>query len=126
MKYFLLSAVALLVIGFTSGYSWPIGSKFYRRAIYLEHSVSSPTTLAFGPDNRLYVTQVDGTIFAYTIQKNGPNNYSVTNTETINLVKNIPNHNDRGAVVNLGNSASGHGDCRYRDGGESGIIHLLQ
>ena len=64
-------------------------------------NVSNPTTLAFGPDNRLYVTQQDGFIFAYTIQKNGPNNYVVTNTELISIIRDIPNHNDRGGLLNL-------------------------
>jgi len=64
-------------------------------------NVSNPTVLAFGPDNRLYVTQQDGIILAYTIQKNGPNNYAVTNTETISIVKTIANHNDRGGVISF-------------------------
>ena len=54
-----------------------------------------PTTLGFGPDNRLYVATQTGEIYAYTVRKNGPNNYEVTNTEVILLVKNIPNHDDR-------------------------------
>src|SRR5688572_32751669 len=59
----------------------------------------TPTTMPFAPDNRLHVTQQDGTIFAFAIQKNGPNNYSVLTTETITLVKNIPIHNHRGALI---------------------------
>ena len=59
-------------------------------------NLSNPTTLAFGPDNRLYVTQQDGNIFAYTIQKNGPNNYAVTNTENISIIRSIVNHYDNG------------------------------
>ena len=64
-------------------------------------SLTNPTNLAFGPDNKLYVTQQDGTIFGLTVQKNGPNDYQVTNTEVILLVKNIPNHSDSGQVVTL-------------------------
>jgi hypothetical protein len=102
MKYFLLSAaVALLVIGFALDTHGQSGVSFTTSNLF-GASVSSPTTLAFGPDNRLYVTQQDGTIFAYTVQKNG-STYVVTNTEIINIIKTIPNHDDRGAVVNLGN-----------------------
>jgi hypothetical protein len=59
----------------------------------------NPTSLDFGPDGKLYVSQQNGTILGYTIQKNAPNDYVITNTQTINLVKNIPNHNDDGALA---------------------------
>src|SRR5918992_4424048 len=58
----------------------------------------NPTSLQFGPDGRLYVAQQDGTIKAYTIQRTGANAYSVTNTETINLIKSMPNRNDNGSL----------------------------
>lgn len=61
-------------------------------------SILNPTSLQFGPDNRLYVSQQNGTIYAYTIVRNGPNNYSVTATENIQLIRSIPNHNDNGAL----------------------------
>ncbi|MEY4929811.1 MAG: hypothetical protein RI909_535 [Bacteroidota bacterium] len=61
-------------------------------------TLSSPTSLQFGPDNRLYLAQVSGNIYAFTITRNGPNDYEVTNTETILLVKNIPNYNDDGTL----------------------------
>ncbi len=63
-------------------------------------NLQNPTSLQFGPDNRLYVSQQNGMIYAYTIQKNGPNNYAVTNTESIALIKNMPNHNDDGTINN--------------------------
>ena len=34
-------------------------------------SVSSSTSLEFGPDGRLYVLQIDGTLDVFTIQRNG-------------------------------------------------------
>ena len=102
MKYFLLSVVTLLVFGFTLDTRGQSGISFTTSNLS-GATVTLPTTLAFGPDNRLYVTQVDGTILAYTIQKNGPSSYSVANTEIINILKTIPNHDDRGNVVNVGN-----------------------
>lgn len=60
--------------------------------------INNPTSLQFGPDDRLYVSQQDGTIFAYTIQRNGPADYEVIDTETINIVKQIPNHDDDGTL----------------------------
>jgi len=58
---------------------------------------SNPTSLQFGPDGRLYVSQQNGAIYAYTIVMSGSNDYQVTATETINLVQNIPNHDDDGS-----------------------------
>ncbi len=59
--------------------------------------VNKGTSLEFGPDGRLYVLQLDGTIDIFTIQRNGPNDYVVTASEEVNLVKSIPNHNDDGS-----------------------------
>ena len=46
---------------------------------------TSPTTLQFGPDGRLYVAQQNGVIKAYTVPRTAANNYAVTATETINV-----------------------------------------
>ncbi len=59
-------------------------------------SVTNPTSLQFGPDDRLYVAQQDGLITVVDIVRIGPNNYGVTGTETITLIQSIPNHNDNG------------------------------
>ena len=61
-------------------------------------SSSLPTSLQFGPDGRLYVAQQNGVIKAYTVTRNAANNYSVTATETITLIQQIPNHNDDGTL----------------------------
>jgi len=66
-------------------------------------SLNNPTSLQFGPDGRLYVSQQNGTIYAYNVIRNGPNDYEVVNTETINNVKNIQNHNDDGTTNNNSN-----------------------
>ncbi|MEA2418000.1 MAG: large repetitive protein, partial [Thermoleophilaceae bacterium] len=60
--------------------------------------VSRPTSLQFGPDGRLYVAQMDGTIKALTVERQAPNKYAVTATETISLVSTIPNHDDNGTL----------------------------
>lgn len=59
-------------------------------------SVDLSTYLQFGPDGRLYVAELYGRIKIYTITKDGPNDYRVTNQETLLDVFNIPNHDDDG------------------------------
>ncbi len=66
----------------------------------------NPTSLDFGPDGRLYVAQQNGTIYAFTVQRNGAipgsGRYAVSASETINQVKTgIPNHNDDGSLNSL-------------------------
>jgi N-acetylneuraminic acid mutarotase len=58
----------------------------------------SGDVVRFGPDGRLYVGEFGGLIHAYTIARNGANNYSVTATETIDLIEKIPNHDDDGTL----------------------------
>ncbi|MGV3641252.1 MAG: malectin domain-containing carbohydrate-binding protein [Adhaeribacter sp.] len=62
-------------------------------------TLTNPTSLQFGPDGRLYVSQQNGIIKAFTITRKGVNNYEVTATETINLINQIPNHNDDGTLA---------------------------
>jgi hypothetical protein len=60
-------------------------------------SRSLPTQLEFGADGRLYVAELDGLIFAFTIERNDETgNYSIVATEVIDLIQTIPNHNDDG------------------------------
>ncbi len=61
-------------------------------------TLTNPTSLQFGPDNRLYVAEQGGLIKVFTIARNGGNNYRVTATEVIDLINKIPNHDDNGAV----------------------------
>jgi len=70
---------------------------FTYSALSGENAVN-PTTLCFGPDQRLYVLDLTGKIYIYTVQRSGANDYDVTATETIDLIKNLQNHNDDGTV----------------------------
>jgi hypothetical protein len=75
----------------------PVAISFGKSQLAGESS-TRPTTLQFGPDGRLYVLQQDGTLKIYTVARNGPNNYAVTATQTVLLIKNIPNHDDDGTL----------------------------
>ena len=71
----------------------------FGKSILAGTSSSSPTSLQFGPDGRLYVAQQDGIIKIYTIKRNSANHYAVTATQTISSIASIPNHNDDGTLA---------------------------
>ena len=58
--------------------------------------LNNPTSLQFGPDGRLYVSEQNGMINAFTIVLDG-GEYVATAVEEIDLVKQIQNHNDDGS-----------------------------
>ncbi len=57
-----------------------------------------PTQLQFGPDQSLYVATVDGGVYRMTVERNGINQYSITAIETIDLIRNMVNHDDDGSI----------------------------
>ncbi|MEM7670013.1 MAG: hypothetical protein AAF317_12870 [Pseudomonadota bacterium] len=70
--------------------------------------ISNPTSLQFGPDGRLYVTEQNGTINALTVTiENGQ--YAILDHEVVTLangleaVKSIQNHNDDGSLSGQSN-----------------------
>ena len=96
MRCILASFIATLFL--TLGFSQNFSSSTLNG-----ESINNPTSLQFGPDGRLYVSQQNGLILAYTISRNGSGNYQVTATETIDEVKGIQNHNDDGTLNNNNN-----------------------
>ena len=63
-------------------------------------SLTNPTTLDFGPDDRLYATEQYGDIYAYTIVRNPNGTYTAVATEHITDIKVVQNHNDDGTLHN--------------------------
>jgi hypothetical protein len=64
----------------------------------LSGPASPPTSLKWGPDGRLYVAHLDGTIQVATIERSGPNSYAATDVETITSIRDLPNHDDNGSL----------------------------
>jgi hypothetical protein len=71
-------------------------------------NLQNPTSLQFGPDGRLYVSEQNGDINAFTVEKQG-DTWGVTDAEVLTLsggggvVKSIQNHNDDGTESNTSN-----------------------
>ncbi|MEO1029897.1 MAG: kelch repeat-containing protein [Bacteroidota bacterium] len=64
-------------------------------------NITNPTSLDFGPNNKLYVAQQDGIIWEYDIERDtaapGEGTYTILSSNQITLIKNnTPNHNDDG------------------------------
>ncbi|MGQ7845462.1 choice-of-anchor D domain-containing protein [Granulosicoccus sp. 3-233] len=66
--------------------------------------ITRGTTLQFGPDGKLYVGEMAGPIHVFDITRNGKDNYVGNLEQTINLVKNVPNHDDDGTPNNNQNT----------------------
>ena len=113
-------------------------------------NLTNPTTLDFGPDGRLYVTEQYGDMYAYTITRSPSGTYTATAIEHIDIIKQSQNFNDDGTLNTVkkrqitGILASGtasnpvlliaHSDWRVGGGGggsdknldtNSGIISML-
>ncbi|HET7856498.1 MAG TPA: kelch repeat-containing protein [Gaiellaceae bacterium] len=61
-------------------------------------SSDNPTVLQLGPDGRLYVAQQSGIIKAYEVVRED-GRFRVADTETIESIRWIPNHDDDGSSV---------------------------
>jgi len=71
---------------------------FTKSLVDANQDITRGTALQFGPDGKLYVTEMDGAIHIFNVTRNGQNDYSATKEETIELVKNVQNHNDDGSL----------------------------
>ncbi len=60
--------------------------------------VTYPTSLQFGPDDRLYVSEHYGVIHAFTVVRSAEGEYQSVAHETITAIRDIENHNDNGGA----------------------------
>lgn len=61
----------------------------------------NPTSLQFGPDNRLYIAEMSGIIKVFRVNQNSEGSYNLIKEDQIELVKQIPNHDDDGSVNSI-------------------------
>jgi hypothetical protein len=107
------TAVQALVLAPGAKAAVPVG---FGKSILSGASKTRASSIQFGPDGRLYVLHQDGTINIYGVVRNGPNNYAVTSTQTVLLVRNIANHNDDGTVNNNVVAMACSSPCRQATG----------
>jgi len=55
------------------------------------------TSLQFGPDGKLYVAEMNGTIQIFTVTRVGKDNYTANRIGTITEIQDVPNHDDDGS-----------------------------
>jgi len=58
--------------------------------------VKQVTSIKFGPDGKLYYSEMNGPIHVLSVQRKGKNDYEATRLETIDLVRTVLNHDDDG------------------------------
>jgi mono/diheme cytochrome c family protein/glucose/arabinose dehydrogenase len=69
------------------------------RAVRLGVGLQHPTSLQFGPDGRLYVSEQHGTVNVLAVRRLDSGRYVVDERERIEAIRDIPNHDDVGAPV---------------------------
>jgi hypothetical protein len=68
----------------------------FSRATLSGFNVSNPTALSVGPDGRLYVATLSGTVYAVTVTRSDDGTYHATDVTRIHVITAIPNHDDLG------------------------------
>jgi hypothetical protein len=74
----------------------PISERCFRRSTLRGARLDKPTSIAWGPDGRLYVSEQNGLIRAFSVDRDAGGELTVTDDETITAVRDIPNHDDDG------------------------------
>ncbi|MEM6806788.1 MAG: hypothetical protein AAF696_35630, partial [Bacteroidota bacterium] len=94
LKLFLFTSLSLIYLGGFAQISFNSADLDLNGVI----TVSNTTDLEFGPDNKLYVVEQEGLVKILEIQRLGTADYEVVSAETLNLIQNIPNHDDDGSL----------------------------
>jgi glucose/arabinose dehydrogenase len=63
-----------------------------------------PTSLQFGPDGRLYVSEQEGAIKVLTLHRTDAGDYEILGVESLEQIRQIPNHDDDGSAATSWNT----------------------
>lgn len=103
----LISSSIVFILALTVSLSFGQNISFNQASLNFKDfdPINSGTSLKFGPDERLYVAQLNGQIKIYTVFRDSPNEYSVIGEEILSSIQSIPNHDDNGLLAfdNRGN-----------------------
>ncbi|MEL7509558.1 MAG: carbohydrate-binding domain-containing protein [Cyanobacteria bacterium J06554_1] len=72
------------------------GEIAFSTKVITETDIKGPTSATFGPDGRLYVSYLNGTIQIFTLS----DDYDILATETVDVVNNVSNNNITGLAFN--------------------------
>jgi mono/diheme cytochrome c family protein/glucose/arabinose dehydrogenase len=67
------------------------------RVVRTPTGLTNPTSLQFGPDGKLYVSEQDGTVAVLTVHRTDEGRYEVVTLERIEAIRAITNHDDDGS-----------------------------
>ena len=103
--FFKNSIFFIFITCFTTMFSHAQDISFQSSGLIGEN-VNNPTSLDFGPDGRLYVSQQNGIVWAFTVERDtapvGSGSYSILESEQItNIQTDILNHTDDGSPTTL-------------------------
>ncbi|MBZ9728631.1 putative Ig domain-containing protein [Salegentibacter sp. JZCK2] len=105
MKTFYSNSVLLVTIFWSLLFSVTISPGVFAQSFSQNNinfngkgSVNNVTSMSFGPDGRLYVTEYVGIIKVFTLERNGPGDYIVTHMEELKEIQAIQDHNDDGSL----------------------------
>jgi Ca2+-binding RTX toxin-like protein len=71
--------------------------EFTQTTLVGDLGIINPTVVQWGPDNKLYVASQSGEIAILTVVRDSSGAYVIQSREIINLVHDMPNHNDDGS-----------------------------
>ena len=92
----------------------------------VNQTVPNPTSLQFGPDGRLYVSDLKGAIHVFNVSKTA-GGYAVAGSEIITLAQTDPEPRRRQrATQSQRHATSGHRPRRHRDGCQSRLYMSAQ
>jgi glucose/arabinose dehydrogenase len=94
----LLAAAAIAARALGEGATHPrYNSRLFALTRLTHPALANPVSLQFGPDGALYVSTREGLLHRFRLRRaRNPHQFEFASAETIDLIRRLPNHDDRG------------------------------